>query len=245
MRVVSHDDAMTQITHRPNIGGRLHLDWTRLRTQRSAIRRANTWPIIDVPISDLDQVLTLIGYEQEPCPAADDRLLQLLRIAPDDELAARVIVQRTLPGLLAIVRRRRWSGHAEAFDELLGAMWVVIRTYNPSRQPASPAAALISDADYRAFRMPQRRLNSTEIPVDTTVIEPVATSSRSADDELDELFADARAAGFAETDLQFLRDVLSGTKAIDVATAMSITPRTLRNRRDRLAVRLRELALAA
>jgi DNA-directed RNA polymerase specialized sigma24 family protein len=236
---------MTTITYRPNTGGRLHLEWARLRTQRCALRRANSWPIVETPITDLDDVLALIGYEQAPCPVADERLLELILIARTDELAARVIVQRVLPGLLAVVRRRRGIGQDDVFDELLGAMWVAIRTFTPSRRPSSPAAALISDADYRAFRMAQRRRSSDEVPVDTTAIDPAATPTRSADDELNELFADARAAGFAAADLQFLRDLMSGPTAIEIAAALSVTPRTLRNRRDKLAVRLRELALAA
>ena len=48
----------------------------------------------------------------------------------------------------------------QPFDELVGAAWIAITTFDPARSPRCLAAALISDADYRAFRAPRRRASA-------------------------------------------------------------------------------------
>lgn len=134
-----------------NLGGRLALEWARLRLRPGAIERANRWGVVDGAVTDLDDVLVAVGFETVRSADADSRLRQLVLIAAEDELAARIVVQRIVPGLLAVVRRRRRQGWGpEALEELLGAAWISVRTFNPDRRPTSLAAALISDADYRA-----------------------------------------------------------------------------------------------
>lgn len=231
-------------TRRPDSGGRLALEWTRLRTRPDHLRTAATWQITSPPVTSLDDVLTAVGYECEPTPATERRLRRLVALAHDDELAARVVIQRLLPGLLAGVRRRR--GQADhVFEELLGAAWIAVRTYNPSRSPRSIAAALISDADYSAFRADSRRRSSTERPVDPQADEPAHHHEPSSCEQLAELLADAAAAGVAPDDLELLRQLLAAPTTNQLAEVLQITPRTIRNRRDRITSRLREVALAA
>ena len=228
-----------------NTGGRLALEWTRLRTRPSAVRGANRWHLLDHPVDDLDQILRAIGFETANSVDAEQRLRRLVVIAADDELAGRVVVQRLLPGLLAVVRRRRrFDGGDDVFDELLGAAWEIIRTFNPGRRPSCLAAALIADADYRAFRSEHRRkrhetvhLAAPETHPDTVVTHP--------SDELTELFREAIAIGVPEADIELLRQLLDAPTAIALARELRVTPRTVRNRRDRITRRLREVALAA
>ena len=176
----------------PTTGRRLALEWTRLRTRPDALRRATRWGLTDDPVGDLEHVLTAVGFETLRTSDAEQRLRRLVVLAADDELAARVVVQRLLPGLLAVVRRRRRGGHgATAFDELLATLWISIRTYNPNRKPSCLAAALISDADYRAFRSANRRRSSTERPIEIDDSTPAAEHTPCASDELDELLTDA------------------------------------------------------
>ena len=60
----------------------------------------------DVPFADLDELLALAGHGTARTPEANAVLGRLVDVAHVDELASRVVVQRLLPGLLAIVRRR-------------------------------------------------------------------------------------------------------------------------------------------
>ncbi|MDW3214865.1 MAG: hypothetical protein R8G01_12755 [Ilumatobacteraceae bacterium] len=229
---------------RPDTGGRLALEWTRLRTRPDHLRRASTWQILDHPVGSLDEILDAVGYESDPTPDAELRLRQLVTLARDDELAARVVIQRILPGLLAVVRRRR--GQADhVFEELIGAAWIAIRTYNPTRRPRSVASALISDADYNAFRAASRRRSSTERSVDPQAAQVPHVHEPSSCEQLAELLADAADAGVAPEDLELLRQLLAAPTTIELAAVLQITPRTIRNRRDRITSRLREVALAA
>ena len=243
--VVLHGGGMQTLGSTPTTGRRLTLEWARLRTRPAALLHAAGWGLVEAPLTDLDQVLVAVGFENR-CPSAERRLRELVTIAGHDELAARVVLQRLLPGLLAVVRRRRRSGHGEStFDELLTTAWISIRTYNPRRTPSCLAAALISDADYQAFRSAGRRRSSTERPVDIDDSFPAHREPPCPSDELDEVLADALAAGVPTEDIELLRQLVAAPRAIDVAAQLQVTPRTIRNRRDRITGRLREVALAA
>jgi hypothetical protein len=232
-------------TPHPTTGQRLALEWTRLRTRPDTLRRATRWGLTDGRVSNLEEVLTAVGFETAGTPDTERRLRRLVILAGNDELAARVVVQRLLPGLLAVVRRRRRGGYGDtAFDELLATLWISIRTYNPDRQPTCLAAALISDADYRAFRSANRRRSATERPVDIDD-SFVAEHRTCASDELDELLNDALEAGVPRDDIEMVRLLIDAPRAIDLANQLQVTPRTIRNRRDRITGRLREVALAA
>lgn len=243
--------ASTPIPRRPDptsLGGRIALEWSRLRLRPTVLADAGRWGILEAPIRDLDEVLTAVGYETGRDPAADERLRRLVLIAADDELAARVVVQRIVPGLLAVVRRRRRQGVGpEALEELLGAAWIAIRTFNPHRRPTCLAAALISDADYRAFRSTRRRRSAGERPTDLSADADQlgTTSAPNPGIELAELFALAAESGVPDADLELMRQLLAAPTVNELARELDITPRTVRNRRDRIALRLREVALAA
>ena len=236
-------------THFPNArttGQRLAIEWSRLRRHRGSIARAAGWQIVEGSLDDLDQILTAIGFEVDQTPQNEARLRLLITTAADDELAARIVVQRLLPGLLAVVRRRRRAGcNSNAFEELLGALWIGIRTFNPDRAPSSLAAALISDADYRTFRAAHRRRSSGERPTDLTTVQLRVSEELNTNDELEELFQLAQQSGMPSEEIELLRQLLRASGTAEVATELSVTPRTVRNRRDRATNRLREIVLAA
>lgn len=232
------------ISH-PRTGDRLALEWVRLRTRAGAVRHAREWALVPEPLTDLDQVLDAIGYETDQTAATETRLRWLVERAATDDLAGRVVVQRLLPGIAAIARRRLGSGAGpSAYDDLLAAAWIAIRTFNPARRPRCVAAALLSDADYLAFRRSARRRSADEVPVER-IEGPVAPAERHPTLELADLFAAARSAGVPDGDLELLRGLLRAPRAIDVALALEVTPRTVRNRRARITSRLREVALVA
>lgn len=231
-------------TNRTNSGGRLALEWTRLRFDPVTLDRAAAWLLIDEPLVDLDQILRAIGYEQPYGQATEIRFRRLVAIAEHDDLAARIIVQRILPGLLAVVRRRR-SASPHALDELLGAAWIATRTYNHRRSPSSIAASLISDADYAAFRSEGRKQSSTERPSDPLTHDRPHVHEPNSCEQLAALMEEAVEAGVPDGDLELLRQLLASPTANDLARDLKITTRTIRNRRDRITTRLREVALAA
>lgn len=236
---------MTEIGSRHrDTGGRLAREWDRIRTRRNHLRTADGWALVDEPVRDLDQVLTAVGYEQPSSPATDARLRRLVELAAHDELAARVVIQRILPGLLAVVRQRRGASD-DVFEELLSTAWIAVRTFNPDRRPSSIAASLISDADYAAFRAHTRRRSSQELPTDVRFEERPHVHEPNSCEQLATLLTEAADAGVPDDELDLVRQLLAAPTANQLAEVLRITPRTVRNRRDRVTSKLRAVALAA
>ena len=234
--------ARTTAPHR--LGDRLHREWSRLRSRPAAVRHAAGWAIVEGPLHDLDQVLLAVGYEVAWSGQNDLALRRLVTQAAHDVLAARVVIQRILPGLLAVARRR--APVDGVLDELIGAAWIAVRTFNPARRPSCMAATLIADADYRAFRMGWRRGSCGEQPTglaldELAVDDPGDTPER----ELAELLDLAERSGIPPADVDLIRRIAAATPTHELATSLDVTPRTVRNRRDRITDRLRDLALAA
>jgi len=226
---------------------RWSIEWNRLRLRPEVLSHATGWRLTDEPLDDLDQVLHMIGYGRTTTEPTEQALHALLVIAADDQLAARVVVQRLLPGLLAIVARRGRFGSTEnALEELVGVAWIVIRTFNPERRPSCLAAALISDVYEQTFRSHRRRQRIAEEPIDESLDTTDSTPERSPVEELAELVADAVEMGLADDhDIELVRSLITEPRAIDAAALLEVTPRTYRNRRDDLTERLREAVLAA
>ena len=231
-------------SRRRDTGGRLALEWNRIRTRPRHLRTADGWQLVERPVRDLDEILAAVGFERPSSPEAETRLRRLVELAADDELAARVVIQRIVPGLLAVVRRRRGTSH-DVFEELLSAAWIAVRTFNPSRRPSSIAASLISDADYAAFRAHTRRRSSLEQPTDVGFEERPHVHEPNSCEQLAHLLIEAAAAGVPADELDLVRQILAAPTANQLAEVLQITPRTVRNRRDRITSKLREVALAA
>src|SRR6187431_3745906 len=106
--------------HRHHLFARLHQDWARLTSSRSALRTARSWPLSVERFESLDELLGHVGFGRVQAIGShdDDGVLgELLVLARTDELAARVVLQRMLPGLASIVRRRT-DRFASGPDEL-------------------------------------------------------------------------------------------------------------------------------
>ena len=157
------------------------------------------------------------------------------------------MLRRLLPGLLAAARRHRaWDDQERAFEELIGAAWLAIAGCRGDQPPACLAGNIVRDATYRAFTAPRRRMSATEVAVDPHTLEDTPASDEVAPcEELAELLADARRAGLATTDLELVRDLVRIGSPSVVAAERGVTPRTVRNHRDRATARLRRFALAA
>lgn len=223
----------------------LQLEWERVRRDPAAVSAARSWRVVEVDFDDLDQLLGLAGFERPGTSDTDRVLLDLVLRARTEQLAARIVLQRLLPGLLAQVRRRRRAGRDDAFEELVASAWVVIREYDPRRRPACLAAALITGADYLAFGRAERRPDPAEPMAPDRLDERVDHDHRTALDELAELIAEARTAGVSETDLDLVRGLVSVGSPSGLAAELGVTPRTIRNRRDRALHQLRRVGLAA
>jgi DNA-directed RNA polymerase specialized sigma24 family protein len=241
----------------PDVRTRMRVDWQRLRTRRWALGRAAGWGLLPDPVRDLDDVLLAVGGGptggEIVDPRAEAKLRALLAVAAHDDLAARVAIERIAPGLVTVAARRRRQGHADAIGELFATAWITVRTFDPRRQPRCLAAALVDDADHRAFRAAHRRRSAGERPVAIDGDGPAAGVADLAGNdrpnhpavELGELFVLAADVGMPRDELDLLRRLLVAGSVDEVAVELEVSDRTVRNRRARAAARLRAIAVAA
>jgi hypothetical protein len=227
------------------VNARLQFEWDRQSHRPRLVARARAWAVTDVVFEDLEALLALAGFRTEATAETETVLRRLVIRAADDELAARIVLQRVLPGLLALVRRRHARSGDDMLEHLVAAAWIAIRTFGSHRRPACLAAALIDEADRACFCRPGRRKSTTEVTFDPARATGMPDQRRiSACEELAGVLADARAAGVAADDLAFVQHLLRTGSLSQVAHDLEVTARTIRNRRDRVTLRLRE-ALAA
>jgi DNA-directed RNA polymerase specialized sigma24 family protein len=247
---------------------RLYGEWQALAVRPSVLRRARTWNL-GVPFQSLDDVIEATGYwsgrevrlasvrsraavgaaadaADDAAAVAEDRandvMARLLLAARLDEVAARVVLQRLLPGLVG--RARRWSsrpaGGVDALDELLAAAWTVIRTFPVERRPRHLVANLLRGAEYHAFVRPNRRMLVHEFVPTHTLDRPTPDGALEAAEELAELVDAART--LTDRDRRLLALLLRGASMAEVATTLDVCVRTVTNHRDAVVHRLRQVA---
>ena len=229
---------------------RLQAEWDRLSTSSAAVTTASSWRILERPLASLDELLRSAGYGVVTEGGhGDDRVLgRLIALARTEPLAARIVLQRLLPGISAISRRhgRRCGDLAGAFDDALATAWTVTREYPCDQRPRYIAANLLREIEYRTFRKDLRR-KATFVPMSNPVFDliPRDETSRHAADELRELLDDARDAGFDSADVDLVARLAAGDTPEQLAEEQKVTPRTIRNHRAIVVHRLRQLALAS
>ncbi len=249
---------------------RLEREWSAITARPAVVRRAQGWGL-GVPYSNLDELLVAIGHRelaprqlaprQRPQPAAaqpaaaqpaaapsaDAVLGRLLLAARGDEVAARVVLQRLLPGLISGSRRwgvYREGGSADAFDELLSAAWMVIREFPVERHTHQLVARMLRESEYRAFGRALRRRLVHEL-VEPQLLDLVAQEVARAEPLFELVDIIAAAGSLDERDRQLLVLLAQGRSQSDLAQLFDVSERTVRNHRDAMVHRVRSLVLAA
>lgn len=235
-----------------DITSRLDREWHLLRCDDDAIARARTWSTeVDPSFGDLldsiNDLQDLVAATQADRYGADRLLTELIDLARHDQLAGQLVIRRLLPGTLAAVRRYRdLCDHSEPVSEAIGALWIAVRSFDAERRPQSVAAALISDAMYLAFRRQVRLRSSGELPAEPSAFaEHPASQAGCAFLELAEVIAEARVAGVPAGDLELLRQLVRSESPGLLARQRNVTPRTIRNHRDRAIHRVHRAVTCA
>ena len=240
----------------PRFAHRLDAEWHRLRTARRAVARARSWadhdpdhPLSTIVASsaDLGDIVAATQRGAMP-PGIDDMILvRLVELTCSDELAGRIVLQRLLPGLISrSLQYRAFRDGVDPVELAVPAAWLAIRSYDTDRRRHHVAASLLSDAVFQAFRRPIRRRSSTEVVRPVHVFASLASDDApsSAFEELAAVVRDARRAGVPTRDIELLRHLARSESPATVARERNVTPRTVRNHRDRAVAHVRA-ALAA
>ncbi|MCU1398056.1 MAG: hypothetical protein JWN62_1165, partial [Acidimicrobiales bacterium] len=241
----------------------LSIEWQHRTVCAADLRRARAWQLPGAAVTSLDDMLDRCGFTPTPeaggarrelprDPQADGAhdayLLDLLRVARTDELAARIVLQRILPALCGTARRHapeRQSFHA-LLDELVSNAWPVIRTYPVDRRPRRVVANLVRDIGFQTFVRPTRLRYASEVPVTHEDLGDQESSAATHPlTELLELLGQAQQARvISATDVELIIELVRLGRPERVAAARQVTPRTVRNHRDVILYRLRAMHAA-
>jgi len=214
-------------------------EWARLTRRPATLRAINTWEFLPRPARDLDDLLTMCGFGTAVDDTDGDRILwHVVRRAEHDELAARVALQRIMPSLLSIARKRgRMSagGMNGALTDAITSAWIVIREFPHDRRHHKIAANLVRDTEYYAFVREGRlkRVQETQIGDEhlMRLAEPevILTSER----ELEDVLVQANELGVNNEYIEILSTLGSGVHGSELAMELGVSPRTVRNHRRR------------
>jgi hypothetical protein len=229
---------------------RLDEEWRRLCDDQGVAARLRLRPLVGH--SSLASLLIATGYDRTGDPEAADRVMaELVRLAPGEPLAARVVLQRLLGPIVAISVRRTRTHPADReplLDDLVATAWEVIMSFPIDRRPVRVAGNLCRDIEYSCCSAPTRRAHekrsaplaaAKDVAVDATGQPEVH-----AIDQLSELLLEIGAQHLAPGERLLLGTVLSDEPLQEVARALKCAPRTLRWRKRRLVESLRGLAAA-
>lgn len=234
------------------ITDQLDREWTTLCRRPQSLRHVRSWAehfeeqsaSMIRSAETLDEVLAATHAHHGP---AGERLLRdIVRLAPDDQLAGRVVVQRLLPGVLAAaVRYGRLCDHRDPIAEAMGSLWIAIASFDGDRRHGPVAASIISDTMFAAFRRRLRRRSAHERPTEPKVFDDQAdTTPRCPFVEFATVVRDARLGGVPTHDLDLLRHLVRAESPAHVAHERHVTARTIRNHRALAIARVRA-AIAA
>lgn len=219
--------------------------------RRSTLRQASAWGLTDAPLTSLNELLVLTGLGSNLAdPSYDETLRRLVLLARSDELAARVVLQRMLPGLSASAKRfsSTFDSQLDALDELLSEAWTIIRSFPIERRDRYVIKNLLRDCEYHAFLKARRRLLVHELIDPATFDWSAPSAPEPAAEPLSvilELLQRARDAGMSDADLAVATALLNNRTVKQAASQLQVTDRTVRNRRHALVRQLRAFADAA
>ena len=237
--------SLRRTTAHSQLSTRLDREWDQLSRRPAVVARARSWGVTTTQFHSLDELLRLAGFKVGSSDDADEVLRRLVIVAAEDPLAARIVLQRLLPGLLAIVRREQQRDRGvDAFDLLSARLGCRSSAIGPTADLAtSPPDCSTMPATGRSPRRDGDRTGRPRTSSPPARLDvPRLPQPGSTFEELTIVLGEARQAGLADDDLAIVCEYVGGRTAADLAAERKITPRTMRNRRQRALERIRLLA---
>lgn len=228
-----------------SILNQLDREWVELAASPRARRALTRWAQHQPAFAGLADLEAVLEARRNP-NRAPALLAALAALAPDDQLAARTLLQAMVPGL---VRLARSTGNDDpaAVIEMVSLAWERIRTY-PRTRGGSVAANVLMDTRkrYRQHRLIEAPTASRPIdsdPVDERSSPEQVVLGRLLIDDLDHAQRDGAVS--APMLKLILRTRVGGESLAEVAAEQHIEPRLLCQQRWRAERRLRRLPWAA
>lgn len=251
MRGESHPAGMTRHTTQPQPHTPLLLshptnralrgvvaEWNAVTHNPRAVRRANAWGLPGEPVTCLDDMVRRAGFGgPKACDDADAYLLALVKLAATDALAAQIVLQRILPPILGIARRRgkqEPGGSDAAVSDLLTQAWFVITAYPAERRPRKVAANIVRDIEYFEYVADNRPRKTSVQYIDHELLTTAETSISLAnatpgpDDDVRHFLLELERRGVSRVRIEILRLSSEGWRSADIARHLGLKERTAR-----------------
>lgn len=228
------------------IRAQLEREWNRLIVDPTAIAKLESWTLNGRRFDSFSNLLHDTGYGCHDVKGSEALLRELVALAASERLAARCVLQRVLPGLVAAVRyRNRQMSPETALSDLIAAAWLVIATYDSRRNPSSVAAAIIDSAVYRAFKVERSRKATEPLEHVERVLAQCESNAVAELNELREVLCEAERLGMSKDDIRLVFSIATGTSTETLAKEFGITSRAVRYRSQRLVENLAAIAQIA
>lgn len=236
----------------------LDREWRRLARDPQARRTLIRWVNTHAELGGIAALDDLLAARLDP-DRAEPVLKVLAKLAPADHLAARVLLQAMLPGL---IRLGITAGYDDprALDELVALAWERIRTFPPGRDSVAPNILMDVKKRYRRHREIDAPTKGMAIRLEDTADsddseewdrEELAGNVPPPEDIvlehllLEALLSAQRTGLVSGVDLgTIIRTRVGGERLADVAMEQGLNPASLRHRRWRAERLLRTLPIA-
>jgi len=145
----------------------LDADWRIVAGSRAATDAMQRWandPVLGACRS-LDELLarTAAGADRAD---AESVLRALVRLAPDDDIAARTVLQALVPALVSVARRVGAADNPDAAAEVVAVAWTKIRHAIGSQRRGSIAANLVLEVLHVVWRSQHALAEQLVAPAD-------------------------------------------------------------------------------
>ncbi len=237
---------------RKNLFDTLDRDWAAFEASRAGARVLASWKDKEGPFADLsslDHLMDALCDRLHP-ERQDVLMFALLRLASSDEHARRVVLRAITPALVRLSGSyRRTLGEDDAASVVVLAAMERMTKYSACRG-GRPAANLIQDVRYTAYRTAQRALDVRPgqlqpVPLkDAHLVAAQVPESTPTDDLVTVL---AAAVSHGSLTVEAAR-VIFLTRVADVPTselaaAAGVRPSSIRKRRERAEAALGDFAM--
>ncbi len=231
-------------------------EWNLLERDPRNLQRCIRWGLSgDAPNTLCDLAIRAglgQGCEQD---LADRSLYELVCVAvhhggrtnADVKLAARIVIQRLLPGLISIASRRGRicdGGFDEAFSRVLTEAWTTVVHFPVERRTHKIAVNILRDSESRAFWRGDRAAKVEASRREIFVAEQVRTATENEDNEAMRIqaweFAHDHLSGQL---LDVFKEMFAGVSSAETASRLGLTERAVRYHRTAVTNQLRSLVL--
>ena len=231
-------------------------EWNLLERDPRNLRRCTRWGLTGNTPNTLCDLAVRAGLGQG-CDQdlADKSLYELVcvavhhggRVKADVDLAARIVIQRLLPGLISIASRRGRicdGGFDEAFSRVLTEAWTTVIHFPVERRTHKIAVNILRDSESRAFWRGDRAAKVEASRREIFIAEQMRTSAENEDNETMRSYAWEFAHDhLTGQQLEVFKEMFTGVSSTDTAARLGLTERAVRYHRTAVTDQLRSLVL--